>query len=310
MAKSLVYDHSDPLGIHNRSNMSHFSIKDLERFSGIKAHTIRIWEQRYHLLTPQRTEGNTRLYSLEQVHHLLDIALLTGRGNRISALVEITPMERERKIQLLGADEDKQQVAIHYLILYKYAGEIEKFEDTLDSCVINWGIDITIEKVIIPFMEKAELLSYADKSCETHFAVTAIRRKIILGIEQTKPTTLTQQAALLFLPEGEHYDLMLLYAAFLLKRKGIRILYLGTNVPLENLKQIITSKKPELLLSYVPQRQKFKLHALVAFLAQYQPGTKLHVATCDTVLLHQNIANVQFINYKEVAFVMKEYSVS
>ena len=103
---------------------------------------------------------------------------------------------------------------------------------------------------------------------------------------------------------------MLLYAAFLLKRKGIRILYLGTNVPLENLKQIITSKKPELLLSYVPQRQKFKLHALVAFLALHQPGTKLHVATCDTVLLHQNIANVQFINYKEVAFVMKEYSVS
>jgi DNA-binding transcriptional MerR regulator len=304
MAKPLVYDPLDSSGIHIRSNMGYFSIKDLERFSGIKAHTIRIWEQRYHLLAPQRTEGNTRLYSLEQVHHLLDIALLTNKGNRISALVEITPTERERKIQSLGTEEDKLRIAIHYLIIYKYAGDIEKFEDILDSCVLNWGIDTTIQKVIIPFMEKAELLSYSDKSCETHFAVTAIRRKIILGIEQTRPALLQQQSALLFLAEGEHYDLILLYAAFLLKREGIRILYLGTNVSLENLKKVIVTKAPQLLINYVPQRQKFKLHGLVAFMAQYQPGVKLHVATCDTVLVHQNIANVQFLHFKDVATVV------
>src|SRR5690349_13902948 len=129
-----------------------FSIKDLERFSGIKAHTIRIWELRYNVLSPERSVGNVRHYTISDVDRILKISLLQKSGYKISVLVHLSPEEIDNNIQTLVNEECMQIRAINHLIYFMYS-DIEKFEEVLDSCVLCWGIDTTIEKVIFPFLE-------------------------------------------------------------------------------------------------------------------------------------------------------------
>jgi DNA-binding transcriptional MerR regulator len=289
--------------------MKQFSINHLEQFSGIKAHTIRMWEQRYELFTPHRTEGNTRLYSFDDLQKLLNISVLLNSGKRISQLAILSKEDIERQLHSLGSCEDSYKMAINHLILYKHTLEVEKFEDVLDSCVLQWDIDVTLEKIIFPLLQRTALLAYPDRTCETHFAITAIRRKIILGIEKTRVNEFSQQIALLFLPEGEHYDLMLLYMAYVLKRKGIRVLYLGTNVPVENLKQLITQKQLNGLYTFIPQKHSFKLSCLIPFLEQQPIPPQLTVVTCEPEHLHHAMDNVKFVCYKDFIFTMTRASV-
>jgi DNA-binding transcriptional MerR regulator len=277
--------------------MTRFSIKELERFSGVKAHTIRIWELRFKLFSPERSLGNVRRYSLHDVRRLMNIALLQKNGCRISVLAQLDAVGLDQKLQELVEMESRQCSAINHLILYMYH-DIEKFEDVLDSCVLYWGIDVTIKKIILPFLEKTELLSYKDKSCETHFAVTAIRKKIIYGIENRKDMVPASTSALLFLPEGEHYDLFLLYMTYILKQKGIRVLYLGTDISAKNLNRIIEEKKPDLLFTYITNPQRFKLHGFAAQLDCQHPGIKAHVVSYQSPPSNQEINNLQFIPHQ------------
>lgn len=279
----------------NRSMVKHFSIKDLERYSGIKAHTIRIWELRYNVLTPVRSIGNVRHYSLADVERILNISLLQKCGLKISTIVNFSPAEIDVHLQKLVQAESMQIRAVNHLILYMYS-DIEKFEEVLDSCVLSWGIDLTIEKVIFPFLEKIQLLSYKDKSYQTHFVVTAIRKKLILGIEKEKSTGNSLQSALLFLQKGEHYDLLLLYITYLLKRKGVRLLYLGTDISTQNLISTIDAKKPDMIYTYISQMSKSKLHVFAGQLVHQFPGVRLHAVTSENV--GEKPGNVEYIYYK------------
>jgi MerR family transcriptional regulator, light-induced transcriptional regulator len=235
--------------------MKQFSINTLERLTGIKAHTIRIWEKRHQLFDPVRTQTNIRVYSLGDLRKLLNISLLVKNGARISALVRLD--ESEILKQLQGLKEELQmELAINQLLLSMYTSDVETMEDTLNSYVQCWGIDVTISSVIIPFMKKVELLCYYNNSAEVHFAVTAIRQKLILGIETTGHPQSTSCSAILFLPKGEHFDLILLYMAYLLKKNGVKVLYLGTNVSEPSLVKVALDKKPDLFYTYKFPRQK------------------------------------------------------
>ena len=185
--------------------------------------------------------------------------------------------------------------------------DVDEFEAVLDSCVHSWGIDSTIEHIIIPFLEKVKILSYNDSSSEVHFAVTAIRKKIITGIEKAGPLAAMQKSALLFLPEGEHYDLILLYMTYVIKVYGLKVLYMGTNISNENVATIVNAKKPDFLFTYIPPKLKFKVNELVVCLDKQLLQTKLFVAGCGT-LLHEkeNSSTVQYIHYREVVNALKE----
>ncbi len=128
--------------------MKNFTIRELENFSQVKAHTIRIWEQRYSVFNPNRSEGNFRRYNLEEVKLLLDIALLIKNGFKISGLVKMSGAKLEQKIDDLYTEEAMQSRAINDLIVNMFSSGIEEFEDVLDSCVHLWDVDITIQKII------------------------------------------------------------------------------------------------------------------------------------------------------------------
>ncbi len=282
--------------------MKKFSIRELENFSQIKAHTLRIWEHRYGVFKPNRSKGNIRYYSLEEVKLLLDIVLLTKNGCRISSLINIDTLTLAQKSNSLSSGEARQNKAVSQLIIAMFSANIEHFEDVLDSSVLCWDVDITINKIIIPFLERVQLLSYNDSSSNVHFVVSAIRKKIILALERVNPTAMVSKSALLFLPEGEHYDLILLYMSYILKCKGLKVLYMGTNISKENLEAVSISKRPDFLYTYIPQKKKFKMHEFFTCLDEQLPCTTFFIAGSEN-LLHQkekNRDNVKFIHYKEV----------
>ena len=139
--------------------MKEFTIKDLENLSGIKAHTIRIWEQRYSFLKPKRTETNIRFYSNHELKTLLNIALLTRFGYKISHIDKMNEAELEKHILSLSTAEAQQERVVNDLIQSMITLDIEKFENIIDNYIISKGTDKTILHVIFPF--SGELRTFA-----------------------------------------------------------------------------------------------------------------------------------------------------
>lgn len=280
----------------------HFSIKELEQFSGIKAHTIRTWEKRYQVFSPGRSIANIRSYTLDDVTRLLHLCLLTTYGFKISDLVHLPAAELEAKIATLKADKARRFHYVSRLIIAMFTNNTEEFEAVLDESLIAWDVHATIEDVILPFLERVQILSYADSSIEVHFAVTAVRRKIILGIEKSMPVAQGAETALLFLPQHEHYDLLLLYTCHALKKQGFRTLYLGTNISLENLKLICADKKPDYLYSYIANKKNFPLDAYIKQLLPLLPNASLRIAYSEGNMINETVSHpdVVFYEYRQV----------
>lgn len=286
--------------------MKSFSIRDLENLSGIKAHTIRMWEKRYRLFLPQRNKGNFRCYSFDQLKHLLDLGFLVKCGFKISHLAKLDEPGLKHVMGSLVHFDQRQNRSINSLICHMLCSDIEEFEALLDDCILSWGIDETIEQVIIPFLEKTRILSYNDSSSEVHFVVTAIRRKIILGIEKLNISKRVEKTALLFLPQNEHYDLMLLYMSYLLKCNGLKVWYLGTNISIENLKTVVQNKRPDYLYTYFTHPAKFKKGNFLNDLQEHLSTAKLFVAVSDDTKEANDAINLRFIHYRDTATSLEE----
>jgi DNA-binding transcriptional MerR regulator len=233
--------------------MNAFTIKDLENLSGIKAHTIRIWEQRYTFLKPQRTGTNIRYYSNEELKMILNIALLNKYGYKISHIDKMKREELSDKIVSLSNSIAQQERMINELIQNMIDLDIEKFELLLDNYISARGIEKAITQVIFPFLEKIGILWLTNhiNPAQEHLVTNVIRQKLIVGIESIFTNYNLNKTVLLFLPEGEHHELGLLYMYYLLKNKGIKIIYLGANVPVKDVEFVAGIKRPDYLYTHL-----------------------------------------------------------
>ena len=233
--------------------MNAFTIKDLENLSGIKAHTIRIWEQRYTFLKPQRTDTNIRYYTNEELKTVLNIALLNKYGYKISHIDKMRPEELRDKIITLSNTQAQQERMINELVQFMVDLDMDKFETMLDNYIAARGIDKTIIQLVFPFLEKIGILWLTNhiNPAQEHLITNIIRQKLIVGIEGAFTHFQTNKTVLLFLPEGEHHELGLLYMYYLLKNKGIKTLYLGSNVPLNDVAFVAEVKKPDYLYTHL-----------------------------------------------------------
>ena len=233
--------------------MNLFTIKDLENLSGIKAHTIRIWEQRYSFLKPQRTETNIRYYTNRELKTILNIALLNKYGYKISHIDRMNEQELQNKLITLSQSEAYQERIVNELIHHMIDLDIESFENVMDNYIIAKGIDKTINQVIFPFLERRGILWLTNHihPVQEHLVTNIIRQKLMVGIEGVVTHIHTEKIILLFLPESEHHELGLLYTYYLLKKRGARVLYLGANVPLKDLEYICQHKKPDFLYTHL-----------------------------------------------------------
>jgi len=233
--------------------MDAFTIKDLENLTGIKAHTIRIWEQRYSFIKPQRTQTNIRYYNSQELQKILNIALLSKYGYKISHIDKMNEEDVKKSIYSLSTSEAQLDRIIHDLIQCTVTTDIEKFENILDSYILLKGIDKTIGQIIFPFLERIGILWMTNHISpgEEHLITNIIRQKLIVGIENVSSHIQKNKAVLLFLPEGEYHELGLLYVAYLLKKHGSRIFYMGSDVPVNDLVNICGIKRPDYLYTHL-----------------------------------------------------------
>ena len=239
--------------------MDSFSISQLAQFSGIKSHTIRIWEKRYNALKPERTEGNTRYYSGSQLRRLLNIVSLLGGEHKVSQLCEMSDKELFRLVEKeKDSSQDKlENYFISQLISAAINFEEEAFNSIFSHCLIRYGMKDTYTHVIYPFLVQTGTLWACDTMAPAHehFILNLIRQKLSTAIDML-PAPGQPEKWLLFLPENEFHETGLLFAHYLIRQSGRKVIYLGVNLPLNSIISAIESTKPDKILSFVVHREQ------------------------------------------------------
>ncbi|MEO6539031.1 MAG: MerR family transcriptional regulator [Ferruginibacter sp.] len=232
--------------------MHTFTIKDLENLSGVKAHTLRIWEQRYSFLKPTRSFTNIRRYNNVELKTILNIALLNKYGYKISHIDKMTAAEVHAKILSLNPEAQQERI-VNELIQNMIDLEINAFETILEKNIIGRGIERTISQIIFPFLEKIGILWVTNhiNPAQEHMVSNIIRQKLIVGIDGAHTSIKVNKSVLLFLPEGEHHELGLLFMHYLLKSRGAEVIYVGANIPIKDVEYVVTLKKPTYVYSHL-----------------------------------------------------------
>lgn len=261
--------------------MHSFTIKDLENLSGIKAHTIRIWEQRYSFLKPNRTGTNIRFYSNEELKRLLNVALLNKFGFKISHIDKMKEEEINEKILSLNQQEALQDRIVNRLIQNMVDLDIEAFENELDDFIAAKGIEKTISQIIFPFLQKIGILWLTNhiNPGQEHLVTNVIRQKLIAGIETIKSTIKINKSVLLFLPETEYHELSLLFMNYMLKNKGVTTIYLGCSIPLKDVEYLVNLKKPDYIYTHLTSMgARFNFDKFIADLSKSFPKTPVIIS--------------------------------
>lgn len=234
--------------------MGNYSIKDLERLSGVKAHTIRIWEQRYNIINPQRTDTNIRYYSDLDLRKLLNISLLNNHGYKISRIAQLTDNEIFEEVKKVTESQQDSNHQIAALTLSMIELDEERFEKILSTNILRHGFEKTMATLIFPFLEKVGIMwmTGAINPAQEHFMSNLVRQKLIVAIDgQMNPATGPENTFLLFCPEGEFHEIGLLFMCYLLRTRKRKAVYLGASVPFEDLKNVYQIHRPKFLFSYI-----------------------------------------------------------
>lgn len=231
--------------------MGKYSIKELEKLSGIKAHTIRIWEKRHNIIEPSRTATNIRFYSDDDLKKIINVSLLNNNGLKISRIADMSSAEMNQKV--LEISELKNDLSIHIdqLVVAMINMEEEGFEKILNNLILRYSFEKAITEIIYPFLEKIGILWQTQNitPAHEHFISNLIRQKIIVAIDGLSLPAKTEKKIILFLPEGELHELGLLFYHYITRKAGFRTYYLGQNVPHGDLLSVYQTHKPEYILT-------------------------------------------------------------
>jgi len=215
--------------------MAVYSINDIEKLCGIKAHTIRIWEKRYNIITPRRTETNIRYYLDEDLQKILNISLLNRNNYKISKIAKMSDGEMKRLVSELSEVTIEAEDNLDSLMFAMLELDEFKFNKIVDHNISSRGFEETMNEVVYPLMEKLSMMWIAGsiKSVHESFVANVIRRKTIVAIDsKSRDNHPEAERFLIYLPEGETHELSLLFLHFLLKDAGLNVINLGSNVPL------------------------------------------------------------------------------
>ncbi|GAA4321431.1 MerR family transcriptional regulator [Flaviaesturariibacter amylovorans] len=255
-----------------------FTIKELETLTGVKAHTIRIWEQRYGFLKPSRTATNIRTYNNDELKTLLTVALLNKYGYKISRIDEMNAEQRHREVLNLHFQDAQHEHLINELIGCMVDLDNYGFENRLNGYLAEHGLEETLVTIVFRFLEKTGILWQTGRinPAHEHIVSNIVRQKIISGIESLPPAPDAEPRLLLFLPEGEFHELGLLYVFYLLRKRGCYVLYLGANMPLKDVLYVARLKRPDycyIHLTAVIHRPAFQ--RFITGLSNQLPDTRI-----------------------------------
>jgi len=284
-----------------------YSIKDIEKLCGIKAHTIRVWEQRYGLVEPKRTKSNIRYYEDEDLKFLLNVALLNKNGFKISKIAKMSDeeiLDQVRSISDLGAAYNTQldALTISMIEMDEY-----KFDRIVSTNIRQIGFERTMIEVIYPFLEKLSVLwlTGSISPVQENFTTCLIGQKIISQIDQLPiPANGSGNTFLIYLPKGETQELSLLFMHYLLKVRGFKVVYLGQDISLGDLRDCQKIKQPDYLFTMISEtfseqsveqyleqltalfpKTEFLLSGYQVIRQRIRPTTQLHITNSlqDTI---------------------------
>lgn len=235
-----------------------YSIKDLEVLSGIKAHTIRIWEKRYQLFEPERTQTNIRYYTCSELKKLLNISMLIEKGHKISKLSTMSVDSLHQTVTKTFIDSasetDFYKSQINQFVLAMLELDEPLFEKTFSGCVLRYGLENTMVNVIYPFLNKVGMMWCINNvsPSQEHFVSNLIRQKIHSAIDGLllPSDNDAEKTYLLYLPENEDHEIGLLMAHYMLKKEGNKVIYLGSKVPFYDLEEIVKISNPAHIMTF------------------------------------------------------------
>jgi DNA-binding transcriptional MerR regulator len=216
-----------------------FSIKDLENLSGIKAHTIRIWEKRYGVLAPMRTDTNIRAYDITNLQKLLNICLLIEYGYKISRISSLSQEKITELINEISSNKNVKNQAISALKIAMFNFDQNAFLKIYSNLLRTKKFEEVFFEVFIPLLNELGLLWQTNtiSPAHEHFITYLIKQKLLLTIETLQANTpkKTEPIFVLFLPPNEIHELGLLYLNYEILRNGYKTIFLGASIPTESL---------------------------------------------------------------------------
>ena len=235
--------------------MNLFSISQLAQYSGIKPHTIRIWEQRYNALKPDRSEGNTRYYNGEQLRRLLNIVSLLDSKYKVSELCtmpdkQLSELVLERKQSITN---ETSEYFVSQLISSGMAYQQDQFEELFEQCISKYGLLKAYKIIIYPMLVRVGLMWSANSipNVQEHFISNIVRQKLLRSIDSLPPALPEADKWVLFLPEDEFHEIGLLFAAFIIRKSGHKVVYLGSSVSPEAVTSAVKDIMPQYLLLFL-----------------------------------------------------------
>lgn len=231
-----------------------FTIKNLEHLSGIKAHTIRIWEKRYNLFEPQRTDTNIRMYDLENLQKLLNVTLLYNNGFKISKIAKLSTQEVTENVHNLTINKTADDWSIGLFKLSMINFDQRLFTKTFNELIEQFSFREIFKNVFIPLMNELGVLWQTNSISPSHehFITSLVKQKIHAMCEelQSQETRRNDRRFVLFLPENEIHELGLLYLQYEVLNNGFPCVFLGQSVPIDSLKNLVDIGEPITFLSY------------------------------------------------------------
>ncbi len=275
--------------------MAIYTIGDLEKLSGIKTHTIRIWEQRYGLLEPRRTSTKQRYYEDEELQLLLHVAFLNRQGYKISKIAAMTPEQIREKVEEITRMQLEADSRINVLTLAFVEMDEYRFSNIFDAYVKELGLEETFLQVIYPFLEKLSLmwLSGAVKPCQENFFTLALRSKLHHAIESCPlPSPRDALRFMLFMPQGESDELSLLLVQYMIRSRGMLPIFIGSDTGLMDVEDAHKIIKPHFVFTILSESfNADSIEHYVERLAAVTPGARLlltgyHLNQRDVALPH------------------------
>jgi DNA-binding transcriptional MerR regulator len=276
-----------------------YSIRDLERLTGVKAHTIRIWEKRYNLIEPKRTDTNIRSYCDEDVKKLLNVALLNKHGFRISKLAQLSNEELRERVVALNVGLNKSSVQIEHLIISMIDLDEIKFEGVLNRSIIKNGFEETVNELLFPFFDRVGVLWQTGSihPAQEHFVSNLVRQKLFVAIDRVVPESNPNTPTFVFfLHHQELHEIALLFYNYIAKKWGMKTLYLGQIVPFNDVKMVCDKLQPEYLFTaFTSSMEDGWVQNYIEELASTFTGTTIFISGYQCSTLGKLPGNVQIV---------------
>ena len=232
--------------------MGTYSIRDLEQLSGIKAHTLRIWEQRYNFIKPKRTDTNIRYYDEHDLKLVLNISLLKDNGHKISKISQMCFEEMQREVVKLTEEKLSFPEQFHALTMAMIDYDEEQFDKVISANTMQHGFEKTMIHLIYPFFNKIGIMWQTGSICpsQEHFVSNLLAQKLHSAIDNIPVRDHPDlKKFLLFLPEGEHHELSLLFAWYMLKVRNNRVYYFGEHIDPKYVRKAYLKQKPDYIFT-------------------------------------------------------------